>query len=754
MESRTVSSGGGPAAAGGFEYQKLVTAWAAAQMLAETSAVNRFELPSSAFMLLRTETEQPVDDLLLMTATGGIVWAQVKRSLDAGSSPRSPLGGAIAQVVRQVIRSQKAPNIADPQRPWDRALDNQRDRIAIISKSMSGRFDVANRLLRQLRAHPDLVFGVLCTTDDERSIFGVLREHLTRVWQEESGGPATDADILACLLPLVFVELDVETAGRDEVDAKSALLQVLRGGNQLDACWAELVGFVGALITRRGGADRSALQNYLETRGIKLSAANSYRADIERLRAYGARTQRDLSSFAGLRVGDETVHIPRDVVDELATSAATERSLLVTGDPGAGKSGAVHDLAERLSKEGHDVVVLAVDRIAAESLAQLRVELDLEHDLVDVLGNWPGDAPAYLIIDALDAARARETAQLIRDLLRQLIETPTRWRVVASIREFDLLNSPQLQALFAGVPPGRYAAQAFRRLCHVHVPRLSESELQFLWQRVPEFAGIFERSDDRTRDLLHVPFNLRLFADLFTAGVDLNELTTIRTRAELLEGYWKWRVLGEADPDGDAREQVLRVIAATMIKHRSLQAVRSDLPGTLDSAALTRLHSNGVLAPWTVPGTAEPERAIITFSHHVLFDYAAARLLLRGTPQTLVARLDDDPEFILSFRPSAVMHFEYLWLRGDERVSFWTTAAVISAAEALPAIAKTIAPAVAVAAAHDIADFAELLRLLRDRTSGAEHTVRHVFGALLAADRVEQPLVGTANALWAQLLRA
>jgi ArgK protein. len=754
MESDRGSRSGGSAAAGGFEYQKLVTAWAAAQMLAETAAAaNRFELGSSAFTILRTETEQPVDDLLLMDAAGGIVCAQIKRSLDAGSSPRSPLGVAIAQVVRQMIRSRTAPATANPQRPWDRALDNQRDRIAVISKSMSARFDVANRLLRQLRAY-SAALEQLCTTDEERSIFGVLREHVTRVWQEETGGPATDADVLACLLPLVFVELDVESAGRDETGAKSVLQQVLGNSSQLDACWTELVTFAGALITRRGGADRSALQNYLETRGIKLFAATSYRADIERLREYGARTQRDLASFAGLRVGDETVHIPRDVVDELASSAATERSLLVTGDPGAGKSGAVHDLAERLSKQAHDVVVLAVDRIAAESLSQLRVELDLEHDLVDVLGNWPGDTPAYLIIDALDAARARETAQLVRDLLTQLIETPTRWRVVASIREFDLLNSPQLQALFAGVPPGRYAAQAFRRLRHVHVPHLSETELQFLWQRAPAFAVIFERSDDATRDLLRVPFNLRLFADLFTAGVDPSELTAIRTRGELLEGYWKWRVLGEADPDGDAREQVLRVIAATMIKHRSLQAVRSDLPGTLDSAALMRLHSNGVLTPWTVPGTAEPERAVITFSHHVLFDYAASRLLLRGTSETLVARLTDDPEFILSFRPSAMMHFEYLWLREEGRVSFWTTAAIVAAAEVLPAIAKTIAPAVAVAAARAIADFTELLRLLSERKPGAEHTVRHVFGALLAADRAAQPLVGTTNALWAQLLRA
>lgn len=753
MESH-VAPGGGPAAAGGFDYQKLVTAWAAAHMLAETPIAGSFGLPSATITLLRTETEQPVDDLLLMTSTGGVILAQIKRSIDAGASARSPLAGALTQAVRQTIRSRRAPATANPERPWERSLDADRDRIAVISRSLPAKVQAANRLLRQLRVTQSTPLGDLGSSEEERTALRVLREHLARIWQEETAGPASNADMLACLLPLVFLELEVEVGGRDEATAKIALQHVLRDGAQIDACWSELTVLAGSLVTRRGGAERSAVQHHLETRGIKLAAATSYRADIEKLRAYGLRTERDLAAYAGLHVGNEAVRIPRAVVDDLVSAAASERSLLVTGDPGAGKSGAVHDLAERLGAAGRDVVVLAVDRIAAESMSQLRVELDLEHDFVEVLANWPGDQPGFLIIDALDAARARETAQLVRDLLRRLIDSPTRWRVVASIREFDLQNSPQLQALFAGVPPGRHAAQAFRRLRHVHVPALTDDELQFLWARAPAFAVVFERSDDRTRDLLRVPFNLRLFADLFTSGVGVDELTTIRTRTELLEGYWRWRVLGEADPDGDARENVLRIIAANMIEHRSLRAVRADLPSTLDSVSLTRLHSNGVLAPWTSPGTNEPERAVITFSHHVLFDYAASRLLLRGTPETLVTRLNADPEFILSFRPSAVMHFEYLWLRENTRTSFWEAALVLAAADTLPAIAKTVAPAVAVGAAEAIADFAELLRLLAAPAAGAEHTMRHVFGAVLAADRAQQPLVGTPNGLWAGLLRA
>ncbi|MCP4675776.1 MAG: ATP-binding protein, partial [Deltaproteobacteria bacterium] len=83
-----------------------------------------------------------------------------------------------------------------------------------------------------------------------------------------------------------------------------------------------------------------------------------------------------------------------------------EESLLVVGEPGSGKSGVLYKLAKELKEnEGdkRDVVFLAVDRIAAENLEGLRNELGLKHNLRDVLKNWPGVKPGFLIIDALAA---------------------------------------------------------------------------------------------------------------------------------------------------------------------------------------------------------------------------------------------------------------------------------------------------------------------------------------------------------------
>jgi MoxR-like ATPase len=82
--------------------------------------------------------------------------------------------------------------------------------------------------------------------------------------------------------------------------------------------------------------------------------------------------------------------------------AAEQGHCLVVGEAGAGKSGAIHDLIAALRDEARDVVFLAVDRLAAEDEAGLRATLGLEHHLDDVLANWPGTEPGFIVIDALD----------------------------------------------------------------------------------------------------------------------------------------------------------------------------------------------------------------------------------------------------------------------------------------------------------------------------------------------------------------
>lgn len=152
------------------------------------------------------------------------------------------------------------------------------------------------------------------------------------------------------------------------------------------------------------------------------------------------------------------------------------------------------------------------------------------------------------------------------------------------------------------------------------------------------------------------------------------------------------------------------------------------------------MTSPHVLREFATSATAAPDRAVLTFSHHVLFDYAVARLLLRGTPDALVARLTSDPDLVLMVRPSVVLHFQRLWAHDPDDVArgaFWDTVFATFRASGVRATAQIIGPTVAAELARAVADLARVTTALGaadvDTRTAAEHTLRHIVGALVAA---------------------
>ncbi len=158
----------------------------------------------------------------------------------------------------------------------------------------------------------------------------------------------------------------------------------------------------------------------------------SYFEDIKRLQQYSRSTADSVSYLSKLFVGAKEVKIERQVTDVLQ-AAALEGSLLVVGEPGAGKSGELYDLVEALVKKKHDVVFLAVDKLNASSQKVLRSQdLEISHDLEDVLNNWSNQEPGWLIIDALDAAKSDTAFKTLFNLISKIIRSKGPWRVVAS----------------------------------------------------------------------------------------------------------------------------------------------------------------------------------------------------------------------------------------------------------------------------------------------------------------------------------
>ena len=135
-----IASAGGAAAAGGFDFQNHVAAWMAVHILAEKGASLPWGLPAGITLeWLQCETGEPVDDLLLGTSDRGIIFVQIKRTLQLSVQSDSELSSVFDQFVRQFIACQgrKTGN-----RPTDRPLEFLKDRLLLVVSSSTFLFSL------------------------------------------------------------------------------------------------------------------------------------------------------------------------------------------------------------------------------------------------------------------------------------------------------------------------------------------------------------------------------------------------------------------------------------------------------------------------------------------------------------------------------------------------------------------------------------------------------------------------------------
>ena len=746
---------GGAATASGMDYQNRATAWVAVQILAEKKASPPWSLPATTTLdWFRSETEQPVDDLLVVTSADGVIFSQIKHKLSLSQTQGSELASALDQCVRQFIACQSH---SHGKRPWERPLEPGRDRLVVMTGPNSSAPigihlpAVLDRLQGPAQSQS---LEKIARNEQEQRALSVVRNHIKRSWHATFGTLPTDSEVQQLLRLLRIQVLDVDHGGTSEREAQDLLrTAVLRCPDQADAAWGQLIALCARLAANRSGADRPGLRQTLLDAGLEVQAAHSYRDDIERLKAHSQTAVHFLTNLARIRVGTVDVKLQRRSTDELR-HAADEGSLLVVGEPGAGKSGTLHDLAQTLLDQGQDVVFLAVDRLSAQSLGELRGELGLDRNLTDILENWPGMNPAFLIIDALDAARAELAARAIRELIQIVVEQRGRWRVVASIRKFDLRYNQDLRQLFLGEPPTTFRDIEFSGIRHLNVPQLSDEEFDEVRTQSPALKNLLDNAPEELRELLRVPFNLRIIAELLGAGLELADLTPIRTQLELLDRYWAYRVI-RSDRQGDARETVLRQTCEAMVKDRTLRIDRSRVVDSTGSQ-LNDLLSTQVLTEWQPSPAGTPDRYVLTFSHHVLFDYAVARLLLRGSPDVPVTRLTDDPELVIVIRPSLLLHFRHLWTVDPSRTLFWQLVSQIIRSDKIPEIGKLIGSAVGAEMAEVLPDLEPLYTALENTNttsrSAAEQALDHLVGALLAVPSDKQTFIGPHAGPWCELL--
>ncbi len=754
---------GGAAAVGGFNFQHAVAAWAACSVLAERADSPRWGLPPDVyFRAVRCETDHFVDDLLIETSDDGLIFLQITTSLSRSQDKDSKLATSIAQCVDQYTTHSRS-SAGSQARP----MDSRSDRLVIATDESAPnwlRSEWPQLLGRFLQTTTYSTLPDAANTAEDRTTVTIIESHINRAWVETTGTVPTHDERRGFLSTLRFDFFELGADGRDRRAAMNLLRQsVLSDPTAAEALFTLLMQRCAEFANSRTGGTRLDLVKFLERQPepIRVRGPLSFEDDFAKLRDVSQQSLNQLYSLSTIRSpgDDHAIKIQRAAASVLKNAMrASNQGCLIVGEPGAGKSGVVYDFVDQLVKARRDVIYLSADRIASSTEHELRHEWSLGYLPIEIIENWPGEGPAFVVIDALDTARSDASARFLRDLIGRVIALKSRWTVVASIRKFDLRYGQALQELFRGTPISTtFADTEFASVRHLNVAALDDDELEQVAKQSPELEKLLAVARRSAHNallvLLRNPFNLRIAASLLEDNDSIDELSAIRSQVELLDRYWQERVIA-TDDGAHARELLCNLLCSRMAATSSLQASASDIPAN-ESAALNQLKKSGVIIEWQAHSDAKPDRSTLAFAHNVLFDYACSRTLLRVPSSDVIEQIKAQRRLVLSLQPSFVFHFQHLWNEDRARKRFWATALDLQTKE-VPGIAQLIGPSVCAENATTADDLAELLNALCSQETARKHAaekgIQHLTGALLAS-YAACDLVGNSAGPWCGFLR-
>lgn len=740
MPSGARSSAGGSGGATGTGFEARVSAWLAAHLLARKSLPSTWGLTEAEVESIGGQIGQAVDDVGVVTTRRGYIFVQAKHRLSLSQSATSELADAVDQVVRQYF--EKVPDGPDgARRPFEPGRD-----VLVICTDAAGSLPVKRHLanvLRRIPTHPsELPLEQVAKNDAERSALKALTLHMKSAFARQlDGAQPSEEQLREICRVLRVVVLDLDDGGGDHAVAEMYLQAVLEELGHAGGAWNDLTALGQSLAENRRWAGRLEVESSLAAGGHPLGIDLLFTYDVARLREITAAVLDSSSQELTIAAPEGEVVIQRDVAS--VVGGAVDNFALI-GDAGAGKSVLAVSFARERITAGDDVVFLEAESLAA-SLGATTAELDLKHNLDRVLHGWNGARPGLLVLDGVDATRGSTSVDWLPKLAKSL--RGTRWRIVGSIRTFDLRHGEGWQEMFAGRPVDtNFADATFPRISHVRVGDLTNGELQQVKDQSARLAEFLERADPRLLALLRNPFNLRLASTLIDDG-DENDVASVRTRQDLLHLYWERRVMNPADHL--ARRRALSELCESMIKRRRARV--ADPSAVVDSAvfsAVDVLLRDGVLREdiQSRRATSVP----IVFSHPVLFDFAVAATCLESDDALyLVHRLDGDPELAITVRPSLDMHFADLWEADDSRLSFWDLEIALSDPVHGHAIAA-VAGACAALREHptpvDLERVAERALFAHD-SNAARMSIAHFASALEAAEVLLEDRLASAPAL-------
>ena len=645
---------GGRATEAGMGFQAAVATWFAAQLLSDMPIGTLFGLPRDLKVAsFQCETGDALDDVVVHLEGGGAIYTQCKTRPSLDKSVDSPLAKTLNQLVDLYFQHGQVdltstPNVA----------------LLAVATDASQSLDILEAACRMFDygGSWDSIFTQV--PNDKRSALALFKSHVLAAAATSPGRLLSDEDLVALARLFHVRRFSEDATGSEWRVASHQLGRCLFGSDEAgEAPLTALLGLSRKFILTGAPVDRGGLLRALRGEGHIDVSAPGFDKDVAAVLAYSEYERNRLRKHTCLPLGDG-IPILRECLDPLFV-AVQGGSLLVTGEPGAGKTGVLLALADRLARGPGLVLFLSVERFSGfNKQSDFRSELKLDHDLLEVLVAWPGIGPGVLIVDALDASRGGTSEPVIAAFIADAVKKiGARWSIVASIRSFDLRNGRHFREMMRGEPPNiNFTEGGMANVRHFHVPRLSQGELGEVSTAAPKLHELTSVAPQPLQDLLCNIFNLSLAAEMLDSGVEAQSIQSVATQSELIQRYEDIRLPTQA---------LKRAVnaAVSLMVHRGQLTIRTvDIQNDL----VEEVRKAGVLV-------SAGDR--VAFAHHVLFDHIASRFYLRwDDSNALLEQLSGDSSSGLLLGPALRFALERVW-REDSvgRATTWRFLAQLSA---------------------------------------------------------------------------
>jgi tetratricopeptide (TPR) repeat protein len=274
------SSAGGAALHLGSGYQARIAGWLAVEML--SGGQGRPFAPGGVVALLRGETQESVDDLLVGTTESRYAFIQAKRSIDFSDKVDSDFGSVVDQMVRQVVEKPSD----GIRRAWTRELTAANDRLLLVTTTRSSEKikvqlkDVLNRAKSLAKSQP---LSDAAVNEAERTVLSATIATAKHYWKVATGEDVTEPDIHK-LLSIMSVEiLDVETGELGEREAIRTLgTQIVLDRQHEGAAWSSVLQACRTILENRSGINVDELRRHLEDDGIELKSPEPSQKELQR----------------------------------------------------------------------------------------------------------------------------------------------------------------------------------------------------------------------------------------------------------------------------------------------------------------------------------------------------------------------------------------------------------------------------------------------------------------------------------------